>query len=159
MQIHVVAIGKVKEPYLRDGITEYLRRLTGFCSFKCTEYPEFRMKENPGYSDITAACMQEGIQLLKAAESSRLLIALDPMGLSISSEELAKRLKKWEIEGPHQIAILIGGPYGLSDEIRNRVDILISLSPMTFPHQMVRLILMEQIYRAYTINKGLPYHR
>ena len=159
MQIHVVAVGKVKESYLREGITEYLRRLSGFCSIRITEFPESRMKDNPCFSEITAACLHEGNHLLKAAEPAGLLIALDPKGLSFSSEDFAKKFKKWEIEGPHQIAILIGGPHGLSEEIRNRADLLISLSSMTFPHQMVRLILMEQIYRAYTINKGLPYHR
>ncbi|MFH0966130.1 MAG: 23S rRNA (pseudouridine(1915)-N(3))-methyltransferase RlmH [Methanobacteriota archaeon] len=159
MQIHLVAIGKVKELYLRDGIDEYLRRLSGFCSLKVTEYPESRMKDNPSLSEITTACQQEGVKLLKAVDSSGLLIALDPRGFSLSSEDFAKKLQKWEIEGPHKIAILIGGPHGLSDEVRNRADLLISLSSMTFPHQLVRLILLEQIYRVYTINKGLPYHR
>lgn len=159
MQIHLVVVGKVKEPYLRDGIAEYLRRLSGFCSFQCTEFSECRLKENPGLSDIIIACQQEGYQLQKASEGAGLRIGLDPKGLSFTSEELAKRMKRWEIEGPHQIAILIGGPHGLSDEIRNRADLLVSLSPMTFPHQLARLILLEQIYRAFTINKGLPYHR
>ena len=117
------------------------------------------MKDNAGLSDITNACMIEGEHLIKASESSEFMIALDPGGILITSEDFAKRLKKWEIEGPHQIALLIGGPHGLSETIRNRADLLFSLSPMTFPHQLVRLILLEQIYRAYTINKGLPYHR
>ena len=159
MKIHLVGIGKVKEPYLRDGINEYLRRLSGFCSLQITEYPEYRMKDNPSLSDISSGCQQEGKWLLKAAEPAGLIIALDPKGRSFSSEDLANKFKEWEIEGLHQIAIIIGGPHGLSDVIRNRADFLISLSKMTFPHQLVRLILLEQIYRAYTINRGMPYHR
>ena len=159
MQIHLVAIGKVKEPYLRDGISEYLRRLSGFCSFQITEYPEYRMKDNPDRSDITIGCLKEGEHLLKAAGSAGLIIALELKGRSFTSEDLANKFKEWEIDGLHQIAIIIGGPYGLSDVIRNRADHLISISKMTFPHQLVRLILLEQIYRAYTINRGLPYHR
>jgi 23S rRNA (pseudouridine1915-N3)-methyltransferase len=159
VQIHLVVIGKVKEPYLRDGITEYLRRLSGFCSLQITEYPEYRMKDNPCLSVITTACLQEGERLLKATGPAGLIIALDLKGRSFTSEDLADKFKEWEIKGLHQIAIIIGGPHGLSEVVRSRADLLISLSNMTFPHQLVRLILLEQIYRAYTINRGLPYHR
>lgn len=159
MQLHLVAIGKVKEPFLRDGISEYLKRLSGFCSVRVTEFPEERLKEHAGASDIATACHNEGKNLLRSAEAAELIIALDPAGRGMTSEELAGLMKVWEIGGPHHIAILIGGPHGLSPEVRSRAGILLSLSLMTFPHQMVRLILLEQVYRACTINKGLPYHR
>ena len=159
MQIDLVCIGKIKEPYLRDGIAEYVKRLTGLCQIRITEYHEERLKDSASTSEIEMACIQEGNQLLKNSDSAGLIIALDPKGKKISSVELAGYIKKWEIDGPHQCMVLIGGPHGLSNEVRNKSDILLSLSDMTFPHQMVRLIILEQIYRAYTINKGLPYHR
>ncbi|HWQ64268.1 MAG TPA: 23S rRNA (pseudouridine(1915)-N(3))-methyltransferase RlmH [Methanospirillum sp.] len=159
MQIDICAIGKVKEPYLRDGITEYLKRLSGFCTVKIVEFSEERVKENASVHEIESACQQEGKNLLKAAGQSGYLIAMDPAGISLSSEGFAGLVRRWEIDGPHHIAVLIGGPHGLSDEVRDQAGLLLSLSLMTFTHQMARFILLEQIYRAYTINRGLPYHR
>lgn len=159
MQIDLIAIGKVKEGYLREGITEYLKRLSGICQVRISEFPEERMKDSPGSSDISLACLQEGRSLLRAAGQSGLVIALDPTGKQMTSEVLASLFKRWEIDGPHHIGFVIGGPHGLSDEVRSHADLLLSLSPMTFPHQLVRLIILEQIYRAFTINRGLPYHR
>ena len=159
VQIHLITIGKVKEPYLRDGIAEYMKRLSGFCTIRITEFSEERIKEHAGSSEISEACIQEGKNLLRSAETSGLIIALDPAGGPLKSEDFADLINKWEIGGPHSVAFLIGGPHGLSREVRERADLRLSLSSMTFPHQMVRLIILEQIYRAYTINKGLPYHR
>ncbi len=159
MQIDLCAIGKVKEEYLRDGIAEYLKRLTGFCTVKVVEFSEERIKDGASSHEIALACQQEGKNLLKASGQAGYLIALDPRGVVISSEGLADRVRKLEIDGPHHVVVLIGGPHGLSDEVRNRADLMLSLSSMTFPHQLVRLIMLEQIYRAYTINRGLPYHR
>lgn len=159
MQIDICAIGKVKESYLRDGITEYLKRLSGFCTVKIVEFSEERVKENASTLEIKSACQQEGKNLLRASGSAGYLIAMDPAGTCFSSEGLADFVRRWEIDGPHHIAILIGGPHGLSDEVRKQAGLILSLSLMTFPHQMTRFILLEQIYRAYTINRGLPYHR
>ncbi len=159
MQIDLCVIGKVKEPYLRDGIAEYLKRLSGFCTLKIVEYSEERIKESPSTHEIDRACQQEGKHLLKAAGQADYRIALDPRGVQISSDKLGDLFRRWEIEGPHHIAIIIGGPHGLSDEVRARSDQLLSLSSMTFPHQLVRLILLEQVYRVFTIIRGLPYHR
>lgn len=159
MQIDLVVIGKIKEPYLRDGIAEYLKRLSGFCHLRVIEHNEERIRESSSLSEVRIACEQEGKLLLKSVESADLLIALDPAGKQVSSEIFASFVKKWEIDGPHHIAFLIGGPHGHSDEVRSQADMLLSLSVMTFPHQLVRLILLEQIYRAFTITKGLPYHR
>jgi 23S rRNA (pseudouridine1915-N3)-methyltransferase len=159
MQIDLVAIGRVKEPYLREGISEYLKRLSGLCTIRVFEFPEERLKESASVSEIILACEQEGRNLLRVAGQAGLLVGLDSVGEEMTSEILATRFKKWGIDGPHHIAIVIGGPHGLSDEVRGRSDLLLPLSLMTFPHQMVRLILLEQIYRAYSINRGLPYHR
>ncbi len=159
MQIHVAAIGRIKEPYLRDGIAEYLKRLSSVCTMHITEIPEEPVRAHASTGAIDEACSREGISLLKVADSSGLRISLDPMGKMVSSEAFAAMMKKWEIHGPHQITFLIGGPHGLSAEVRSRSDLLLSLSQMTFPHQVARFILMEQIYRAFAINRGLPYHR
>jgi 23S rRNA (pseudouridine1915-N3)-methyltransferase len=159
MQIDLVTIGKIKDPYLRDGIAEYRKRVSGFCQLTVVEHAEERVKEGANATDIRLACMKEGKLLLKSSEGAGMMIALDPAGKHLSSENFAAQVKSWEINGPHHIAILIGGPHGLSDEVRTQTSLLLSLSMMTFPHQLVRLILLEQIYRAYTIVKGLPYHR
>ena len=159
MQIHLITIGKVKEPYLREGIAEYMKRLSGFCTLRTSEFPEERLKEHASGTEISDACQQEGKNLLRSAETAGIIVALDPAGSTMMSESFAELLKKWEIGGPHHIAFLIGGPHGLSPEVRGQAHLQLSLSSMTFPHQMVRLILLEQIYRVYTINKGLPYHR
>ncbi|HWQ65314.1 MAG TPA: 23S rRNA (pseudouridine(1915)-N(3))-methyltransferase RlmH [Methanospirillum sp.] len=159
MQIHLIAVGKIKEPFLRDGIEEYLRRLSGFVTIRITDFSEERAREGASAHEILTACKVEGDHLLSASGKSDLIIALDPVGKQMGSEELAKLIRGWEIDGPHKISILIGGPHGLSGEVRGRSDLLLSLSPMTFPHQMVRLLILEQLYRAYTINRGIPYHR
>lgn len=159
MQIDLLCIGKIKEPYLRDGIAEYLMRLSGFSQIRITEFSEERIRTTGSESEITIARDEEGVKLLRAGENAGLLIALDQTGKKVTSSELASLVKKWEIDGPHHIAFLIGGPYGLSDGIRKKADILLSLSDLTYTHQMVRLIILEQIYRAFTINKGLPYHK
>lgn len=159
MQIHVAAIGRIKEPYLRDGIAEYMKRLSSVCTIHTTEIPEEQVRTHASSGAIADACNREGVNLLKITDSSGLRISLDPLGKAIGSEAFAAMMKNWEIHGPHQVAFLIGGPHGLSGEVKTRSDLLLSLSPMTFPHQVARFILMEQIYRAFSINRGLPYHR
>lgn len=159
MQIHLIAVGKIKESFLREGIDEYLRRLCGFVTIRVTDFSEERVRDGASAHEIRIACKADGDHLLNASGRSDLIIAMDPAGKLLSSEDLARHIRGWEINGPHKISILIGGPHGLSDEVRCRSDLMLSLSPMTFPHQMVRLLILEQLYRAYTINKGIPYHR
>lgn len=159
MHILIAAIGKIKEPYLRDGILEYQKRLSGFCQLRILEYSEERIRDSSVLSDVRSASQREGQALLKSFGPSDLVIALDPRGKQVSSDQLATLLKQWDIHGPNHIGILIGGPHGLSDEVRSRSDMLLSLSAMTFPHQVIRLLILEQVYRAFTIMKGLPYHR
>lgn len=159
MQIHLVCIGKVKEPYLRDGIAEYLRRLPPFCTVRVSEYPEQRVRENPGEGEVTRASSAEGEILLRAAGTAGIIVAMDPAGTLMNSGDLAGLIRGWEMEGAGRVTFLIGGPYGLSDEVRSRATILLSLSRLTFTHQMARLILLEQLYRSFTIVRGLPYHR
>jgi 23S rRNA (pseudouridine1915-N3)-methyltransferase len=159
VQIDLFCIGRIKEPYLREGITEYLTRLSGFAQIRISDYPEERISATGNASDISHACNREGEKLLNAAGDSGIIIALDQSGRKVTSEELASLIKKWEIHGNNRIIFLIGGPHGLSEDIRKKAHILLSLSDMTFTHQMARLIILEQVYRAFTIIKGLPYHK
>lgn len=159
MQIQVIAIGKIKESYLRDGITEYRKRLHNYCTIELKEHTEYRVEHIHSYEEIEEAVRSEGTILLKSVPSSSFLIALDPKGRELTSDSFASLIRTWEIEGPYSISFLIGGPHGLSEEVRNKAGMMISLSKMTFPHQMARMILFEQIYRAFTIIRGIPYHR
>jgi len=102
---------------------------------------------------------KEGVFLLSAVGETDCVFALDPAGIQMESRSFAERLHRFELEGPYRIVFLIGGPDGLSDQVRSRADMLLSLSKMTFPHQVARFILLEQIYRSFTISRGLPYHR
>ncbi len=156
MQIRIAAIGKIKEPYLRDGIAEFTKRLSPFCTLELREFPEVQL---PAKKDINTVIEKEGGLLLSAVSDCGFVTALDPHGKNLSSTQLSKKIATFEIEGPYLIGFIIGGSYGLSDEIKQQVDLLLSFSSMTFTHQMTRLLLVEQIYRSFTIIRGIPYHR
>lgn len=157
VRIRIRAIGKIKEPYLQDAIDDYYKRIQTFSQIDITEYPEsFVGSSNPGG---LKSIISEGEKLCNSLPGDAYVIVLDPGGKELSSETFAKILQKCEVEGPYMIIFLIGGPMGISEACKKRADIVISLSKLTFPHQLARLILFEQIYRAFAINRGLPYHR
>lgn len=158
VRIKIRAIGKIKEPFIRDAIADYAKRMSSYCQLECTEYPEAPVPDTHS-SSIEKACVSEGEKLCSGIESQDFVIVLDRVGRSVSSEGFAEIIKRCEVEGPYQMVFLIGGPHGLSEMCRKRSDIILSLSAMTFPHQVVRLMLYEQMYRAFTIIRGLPYHR
>lgn len=159
MQIKIAVIGKIKEKYLRDAIEEYRKRISGFCTLEISEHPEVQPAGNDTRGPGGIGVEKEGVFLLSAACEPCFVFALDPAGIQMESKSFAEQLHRFELEGPYRIVFLIGGPNGLSDSVRSRADMLLSLSKMTFPHQVARLILLEQIYRSFTINRGLPYHR
>lgn len=158
VRIRIRVIGKIKEPYTRDALSDYSRRMSAFCPFECTEYGESPVSDDHR-SSIELAIRFEGEKLLGGVSNEDYVIALDRAGKQLSSEAFADLIGKCEVNGPYQIVFMIGGPHGLSDACKKRADCLLSLSQMTFPHQVARLLLYEQVYRAYTILKGLPYHR
>ena len=158
MKIRIVAVGKLKEKYLREGVAEYAKRLAPFASVELLETREEYMAENPSEAQRQQTLAKEGERLLRLVPERSFLIVLDVKGKLLSSEALAKELASLALQGQSDLTFLIGGAFGLSPAVRERADLRISFSPMTFTHQMVRLLLYEQIYRAFTINRGEKYH-
>lgn len=158
MKIRIVAVGKLKEKYLREGVAEYAKRLAPFASVELLETREEYMAENPSEAQRQQTLAKEGERLLRLVPERSLLIVLDVKGKLLSSEALAKELASLALQGQSDLTFLIGGAFGLSPAVRERADLRISFSPMTFTHQMVRLLLYEQIYRAFKINRGEKYH-
>ena len=158
MKIRIVAVGKLKEKYLREGVAEYEKRLAPFASVELLETREEYMAENPSEAQRQETLAKEGERLLRLVPERSFLIVLDVKGKLLSSEALAKELAGLALQGRSDFTFLIGGAFGLSPAVRERADLRISFSPMTFTHQMVRLLLYEQIYRAFKINRGEKYH-
>jgi len=158
MKINIVTAGKIKEKYLTEGINEFLKRLGPFANVKIIEINEEKMKDNPSEAEKQQTLFQEGQRLLKQVPVGSYLIVLDVYGKELSSEALADKINSLGLEGKSNITFLIGGAFGLSAEVRGAADMLLSFSKMTFTHQMVRLLLVEQIYRAFKINRGEKYH-
>ena len=158
MKIRIVAVGKLKEKYLREGVAEYEKRLAPFASVELRETREEYMAENPSEAQRQQTLAKEGERLLRLVPEKSFLIVLDLKGKLLTSEALAKELDSRALQGQSDLTFLIGGAFGLSPAVRDRADLRISFSPMTFTHQMVRLLLYEQIYRAFKINRGEKYH-
>ena len=158
MKIRIVAAGKLKEKYLKAGVAEYEKRLSPFAAVELLEIDEERMAQDPSEAEKEQTLAKEGERLLRLVPERSFLIVLDVKGKLLSSEALAKELASRALQGQSDLAFLIGGAFGLSSAVRDRADLRISFSPMTFTHQMVRLLLYEQIYRAFKINRGEKYH-
>ncbi len=158
MKITIVCAGKIKEKYLNAGIAEFLKRLKPFAQVEIREIHEEKMPEEPSAAEKEQVLKKEGEKLLKLVPSGSYLFVLDVYGQLKSSEKLAAEINELGLRGRSSLTFLIGGAFGLSEEVRARADERISFSPMTFTHQMVRLLLVEQIYRAFKINRGEKYH-
>ena len=158
MKITIVCAGRLKEKYLRDGITEYEKRLRPYADIRTHEIAEERMNEKPSAAEKVETLRREGARLLAQVPQDAYLIVLDISGTAYSSEELAARLDGLALAGKSHVAFLIGGPFGLSDDVRRAAGLRLSFSHFTLPHQLIRLFLVEQIYRAFKISRGEPYH-
>lgn len=159
MNITVVSVGKLKEKYLKDGIAEYSKRLSRYCSLNLIEVADEKAPENLSDNDMIQVKEREGERILKHVKDSMYVIALDLDGKMHTSEQFADKLEKLSLQGNSQIVFIIGGSLGLSDGVLGRSNEKISFSKMTFPHQLMRLILLEQVYRAFKINRNEPYHK
>lgn len=157
-RIRVVAIGKIKERYLTEGIQEYVKRLGPLCRLEIAEVSEEKMPEAPAPAEKTRVLAAEGDRLLKRVPAGSHLIVLDVAGQSVSSEDLARKISTLGTSGQGDITFLIGGAFGLSPAVLAAARERISLSRLTFTHQMVRLLILEQVYRAFKIIRGEPYH-
>lgn len=159
MKIKIYAIGKIKENYLKVGINEYLERIKPYSHIEIIEVSDEPIVDNSKESDIKLAINNEGKKVLKLIKENEYLIGLDLNKKELNSVEFADFLNKKFVIGGSNISFVIGGSYGLSEELKNRCNDSISLSKMTFLHQMTRLILLEQIYRAFKINRNETYHK
>ncbi|MBY0148085.1 23S rRNA (pseudouridine(1915)-N(3))-methyltransferase RlmH [Neobacillus niacini] len=159
MNILIVTVGKLKEKYLKMGIEEYLKRLNAYAKVEVIEVADEKAPEELSESEMVQVKQKEGERILAKISQDTYVIALAINGKMQSSEELADTLDKLATYGKSKIAFIIGGSLGLSDEVLKRANEHLSFSKMTFPHQLMKLILVEQIYRAYRINRGEPYHK
>ena len=158
MRITIFATGKLTEPCFYDGVQMYAKRLSAWVSIECIEFSEQRGDVS---SDAGRALLisKESKKVAEAFPSDVYAILLDPHGKMLSSEDFSAFLGRCEIGGPYHVAFVLGGPYGVSSELRSKMQQIISFSPMTFPHQIARLLLYEQLYRAFSILRGVPYHK
>lgn len=159
VKITVLAVGKIKEKFLTEAIGEYAKRLKRFCSLEITEVADEKAPETLSGAERDAVLEKEGARLLSRLKKGSTVIALDVDGKPMNSEEFAGTLSELMVLGKSDIAFIIGGSLGLSEEILKAADIRLSLSKMTFPHNLARLIILEQIYRAFKIISGETYHK
>ena len=158
MQIRIMAVGKIKDSWIREGIVEYRKRLGPYCRLEIQEIAEEKLPDNPSHAQILQTLEKEGERLLKGISDDAWMILLDLHSKHLSSEKLAENFDKLALNGQSQIVFVIGGAFGLSDKLRVRAQMALKLSDMTFTHPMTRLILVEQIYRAFKISRGEKYH-
>jgi 23S rRNA (pseudouridine1915-N3)-methyltransferase len=159
MQITIVAVGKLKEKYLKMGIEEYVKRLSAYARVTIIEVADEKAPENLSPGDMQRVKEKEGERILASLKSGQHVVALAIDGEMWSSEKLADKMDSWATYGKSSVAFVIGGSLGLSDQVLMRADEKLSFSKMTFPHQLMRLILVEQVYRGFKIIKGEPYHK
>lgn len=159
MKITVIGVGKLKEKYLVAAIDEYSKRLSRYCSLEIIELPDEKTPDNASENMEVQIKEKEGERILKSIKEGAYVIALAIEGKMMSSEELSAKIDQIGVMGRSHIVFIIGGSLGLSKEVLNRADFLWSFSKLTFPHQLMRVMLLEQIYRGYRIIAGEPYHK
>ncbi len=159
MNITILAVGKLKEKYWRDAIDEYSKRLGKYCKLQITELKETLLPANASAADEEAVKAVEGVEILGRIKPSDYVITLEIKGKPLSSEDLAAHIGNLAVTGKSSIVFIIGGSLGLSKEVSKRADLKLSFSAMTFPHQMMRVILLEQIYRSFKIIRNETYHK
>lgn len=159
MKITIVSVGKLKEKYLKQGIQEYMKRLGAYAKVEIKEVADEKAPENMSDADMLDVKRKEGERILSHISPDAYVITLEINGKQLTSEQLAKKMDELATYGKSKIAFIIGGSLGISEEVQKRSDYALSFSKMTFPHQVMRLILLEQVYRSYRINRGEPYHK
>ncbi len=159
MKITIVSVGKLKEKYLKQGIAEYVKRLGAYAKVEEVEVPDEKAPENLSAADMELVKQKEGDRILAKIGADDYVISLEIKGEMITSEQLASKIDKLITYGNSKIVFVIGGSLGLSDDVQQRSNYALSFSKMTFPHQVMRLVLLEQVYRAFRINRGEPYHK
>lgn len=159
MKINLITVGKLKEKYLKQGIQEYLKRLSAYAKVDVIEVADEKAPENLSHAQMQEVKRKEGERILSHINHDTYVITLEINGKMLSSEQLAAKMDELATYGRSKLAFVIGGSLGISEEVQKRSDLALSFSKMTFPHQVMRLILLEQVYRGFRINKGEPYHK
>ncbi|KJF26340.1 23S rRNA (pseudouridine(1915)-N(3))-methyltransferase RlmH [Clostridium aceticum] len=159
MNITIISVGKIKEKYLKLGIDEYSKRLSRYCKLNFVEVPDEKAPENLSPAEEESVKDREGESIIKNIKEGMYVVVLDLKGKLLSSDALAQKLQDLGLRGNSNIAFIIGGSLGLSETVINRADYRLCFSPMTFPHQLMKLILLEQIYRGFRIIRNEPYHK
>lgn len=159
MNIKFVVVGKLKEKYFKQGIAEYAKRLSRFCKFSIVEVPDEKAPESLSQAQMDQVMQAEGDRILEKIKDREYVFALAILGKERSSEEFAKEIKDLTTYGHSDLTFVIGGSLGLAPEVLKRANAQISFGRFTLPHQLMRLVLTEQVYRAFMINEGSPYHK
>lgn len=159
LRITLITVGKLKEQYLRDAVAEYEKRLSTLCTLKNVEIEPVRLPDSPNPSQISAALDAESVKILAAVPSGAFVFPMCIEGKQLDSGELSAKLSSLGVSGKSDVCFIIGGSYGLSDKVKQKADFKLSMSKMTFPHQLARVMLLEQIYRAFKISTGGTYHK
>ena len=158
-KVTVLCVGKLKEKFYLDAVTEYAKRLQRHCKLEIVELPEQRLPERPSQGEVDAALEREAAAIREKLPRGGAVIAMCIEGKLLSSEEMAKKLMDFGLAGKSQLTFLVGGSVGLHPSLKAQADLRLSMSPMTFPHHLARVMLLEQIYRGYQIQEGSPYHK
>ena len=159
ININIICVGKLKEDYLRNACAEYEKRLGAFCKLRITELTPARLPESPNEAQIEAALSDEAERILAKTAPNDGVFALCIEGKEMSSEGFSKEIEKCAVSGFGTLCFIIGGSHGLAPSVKSRAKYRLSMSPMTFPHQLARVMLLEQIYRAFMISSGGKYHK
>ena len=158
-KITVLCVGKLKEPFYIQAVSEYQKRLSRHCKLEIIELPEQKLSDKPSDAEIEQALCREAAMIGERLPKGGVLIAMCVEGTALSSVQLSEKLQQFASRGASQITFLIGSSFGLHPSVKQRADFRLSVSPMTFPHHLFRVMLLEQIYRAYQIESGTKYHK
>ena len=159
LSVHLICVGKLKEKFYLEACAEYMKRLSPYCKLTLTELPEVKLPQNPSLGEIAAALDKEGDAIRAKIPPNSSVVALCVEGKMRSSEELASLVRTWEQNAAKHLVFVIGGSYGLHPSVKAEAWVQLSMSPMTFPHHLARVMVREQIYRAFKINEGSSYHK
>ncbi len=159
VSIQLLCVGRLKEKHFAAACAEYEKRLGSFCRLTITELPEERLPEAPSQAQVDAALEKEAARILEKIPRGSKVIALCVEGRLLSSPELARTMDRWMVEGTSSIVLIIGGSFGLHPSVKSQAQLLLSMSPMTFPHHLARVMVLEQLYRSFQIRAGTRYHK
>ncbi len=159
LSVTFICVGKMRERFYTDAFAEYAKRLGAYCRFTCVEPAEVKLPEKPSQAEMQAALAKEAVDIVKYIPQDAYVVAMCVEGRQMPSEGMARLIQERENSGKPKLCFLIGGSYGLADSVKNRADLKLSMSEMTFPHHLARVMLAEQLYRGFKIREGSRYHK